>query len=216
MGRGAWDRNAPLTGVLAVILWVIGIILASTNAGKSKGPDLLVQYKDNSGKILLGAILWLIGVALFLWFVGTLRERIAAAEGGTGRLASIAFAGGIAASAAGALIPAGDIAGALGKDDIDASAAAALHHIGDGFFVATEYLLPVLLTATALAALRYGLLPRWFAWLSLLVALVLLIGPIGWAGLIFGTPIWTLITSFFLFRQWNATGTTAARAAPET
>jgi hypothetical protein len=205
-----WDRNAPLTGACAVVLWVIGVILFSTAAGKSKGPDILAQYKDNSNQILLGALIWMIGIALFVWFLGSLRDRLLVAEGGLGRLTSIAYAGGILTAAMGALWPSPDIAGALGKDDIDASAAGAMHHLGDGFFVAAEYMAPVLLTATAIIALRSGILPRWFAWLTVLVALVLLIGPIGWAALIFGFPIWTLILSFFVWRS-SVVGTAAGR-----
>jgi len=198
---GGWDRNAPLTGVAAVVLWVIGVILFSTAAGKSKGPGILAQYKGNSNQILLGGLIWMVGVGLFVWFLGSLRQRLLAAEGGLGRWTSIAYAGGILTAAMGALWPSPDIAGALGKDDLDASAAAAIHHLGDAFFVAAEYMAPVLLTATALVALRHRILPRWFAWLTLFIALILLIGPIGWAALIFGFPIWTLIVSFFLWRR---------------
>ena len=42
------------------------------------------------------------------------------------------------------------------------------------------------------------MLPRWWAAFSGLVAVVLLIGTIGWLGLIFGVPIWTLGTSLFV------------------
>ncbi len=43
-----------------------------------------------------------------------------------------------------------------------------------------------------------GSLPRWWAAFSGLVAIVLIVGPIGWLGLIFGAPIWTLGTSLFV------------------
>ena len=44
------------------------------------------------------------------------------------------------------------------------------------------------------------------------VAVVLVIGPIGWAALIFATPIWTLGTSFMLLRS-NARRPVAAATA---
>jgi type IV secretory pathway TrbD component len=40
---------------------------------------------------------------------------------------------------------------------------------------------------------------RW-AIFSIIVAVVLVIGPIGWAALIFGLPIWTLGTGLLLAR----------------
>ena len=54
------------------------------------------------------------------------------------------------------------------------------------------------LAVVAVVAWRTRALPRWWAAFSGLVALVLLIGPIGWIGLIFGLPIWTLGTSLFV------------------
>ena len=55
--------------------------------------------------------------------------------------------------------------------------------------------------ATAVAVLRTGILPRWLAWVSLALALLLLIPPIGWLGLIFGLPLWTLLVSFLLWQR---------------
>jgi hypothetical protein len=143
-------------------------------------------------------------VLLFIWFLGSLRSHLLAAEGGDGRLANLAYGGGLVASAIALLIPAVDEVGALNKDDIDASGASVLHHFSDAFFVATEYALPILFFATAIVALRYAALPKWVGWLSALVGVVLLIGPIGWAALIFATPIGTLIVSILLWRRAEA------------
>jgi hypothetical protein len=38
------------------------------------------------------------------------------------------------------------------------------------------------------------------------------IGPIGWAGLIFGTPIWALVTGFLLDRKAGAPAVAPAAA----
>ena len=53
--------------------------------------------------------------------------------------------------------------------------------------------------ASAILALRYAALPKWLGWFSILIGIVLLIGPIGWAAFIFATPIWTLIVSIWLY-----------------
>ncbi len=52
----------------------------------------------------------------------------------------------------------------------------------------------------AIVALRTRALPKWWAIFAIVIAIVLVIGPIGWAGLIFGLPIWTLGTSWLLVR----------------
>jgi hypothetical protein len=195
-----WERFAPLAGVLAIPFLIAGVAIVSSNAKGSKGPKILSSYHHHSNGILLGGLLWSLGVLLFIWFLSTLRTHYAAVEGGGARLANLAWSGGLIASTLALLIPTGDEVGALNKNDIDASGAAVLHHLSDAFFVATEYALPVLFFASAALALRHAALPKWLGWLSLVIGVVLLIGPIGWAALIFATPIWTLIVSVMLWR----------------
>ncbi len=50
-------------------------------------------------------------------------------------------------------------------------------------------------------ALRGALFPAGWGWFSLVLALILLIGPIGWAALVFGPPLWVLGTTWFLARR---------------
>ena len=199
-----WERWATLSGVLAVPFWVVGVALISTKVKGSKGPEILANYHKHSDGTLVAGLLWSIGILLFIWFLGSLRSRYLVAEGGTGRLTALAYGGGIAAATIGMLIPVADEVGALNKNDFDASGAAVLHHFSDGFFVAAEYTLPVFFFASAILALRYAALPKWLGWFSVLIGIVLLIGPIGWAAFIFATPIWVLIVSVWLYRQTPA------------
>lgn len=199
-----WERWAILSGALAVPFWVAGIALISTKVKGDKGPEILANYHKHADGTLLAGLLWSIGILLFIWFLGSLRSRYLTAEGGTGRLTALAYGGGIAAATIGMLIPAADEVGALNKNDIDASGAAVLHNFSDGFFVAAEYTLPVFFFASAILALRYAALPKWLGWFSLLIGIVLLIGPIGWAAFIFATPIWILIASVWLFMRTPA------------
>jgi hypothetical protein len=196
----AWERYSPLTGVLAVVGWVVGIIMLDVADSEEGGAALLAVYRGDEGQILVGGIIWLIGTALFVWFLGSLRSRLLAAEGGDGRLTAIAYGGGVATAVCLALMPGAHMAGALSNDEIDESAALALGAVGDVFFLGAEYLLPLLLVASAMIALRYGGLPRWLAWIQVLIALVLLSGIIGWAALIFAFPLWVLVTSYLLWR----------------
>lgn len=207
-----WERWATLSGVLAVPFWIAGIVM-STKVKGDKGPEILASYHKHSDAILVAGLLWSIGTLLFIWFLGSLRSRYLVAEGGTGRLTALAYGGGIAASVLGMLIPTADEVGALNKNDIDASGASVLHHFGDAFFIATEYTLPVFFFASAILTLRHAALPKWLGWFSLLIGIVLLIGPIGWAALIFAFPIWVLIVSVLLYTRAPA-GAPAAGSAP--
>jgi hypothetical protein len=206
-----WERWATLAGALAVPFWLAAVILISTKVKGSEGPRILLSYHQHSDGILLAGLLWSIGVILFIWFLGSLRSHYLAAEGAPGRLSSLAYGGGIAAAVIAMLIPVADEVGALNKDHIDASGASVLHHFSDGFFVAAEYMLPVFFFASAILALRYGALPKWLGWFSVLIGVVLLIGPIGWAAFLFATPIWVLIVSIWL---WRASERPAALGEP--
>ena len=143
----------------------------------------------------------MIGCLAFLVFAVVLHERLAAAEGGSRMFANIAFVGAVAVGVFGLLVSGPEIAAAISSDDISASTAGALSHLGDAFFVAAELSAILLMLGTGMVALRTALLPKWFAWFGFLLAVVLVIGPIGWAGLIFGLPVWVLVTTFFLVRR---------------
>jgi hypothetical protein len=195
-----WERYAPLSGVLAVIGWIVGVGLLDVVESKDKGPELLAVYQGDDNQIIAGGIIFLIGTAFFFWFLGSLRSRLLAAEGGDGRLTTLAFAAGVGAATCLMLLPGPNMAAAISNEDLDASASVALSSVGDTFFLGAEYLLPVMLVASGIIALRYGALPKWLAWIQFLIALVLLTGFIGWAALIFAFPLWVLLVSYLLWR----------------
>lgn len=198
------ERLSALTGVLAVVLWVLGLVV--TNAFSDKIPhnptdaQLLTWIKGNANTILLGGWFFALGCVSFVWFAAILRARLAAAEGGQATFANLAFGGALVAAAFGILTMAGDIGGAINKDDISAATAGTLHSSGDMFFVAAELSAILFFLGAAIVSLRTGVLPKWWAWFAVLIAIVLVIGPIGWAALIFGLPIWTLGTTWLLVR----------------
>ncbi len=213
--RGAsWERHAPLTGVLGVVLWVIGTIIYQTAVDSKNPATLLDSYRNEEGSILLGGFFWLLGTFFFFWFLGSLRARLAALEGGVQRLTAIAFGGGVAAAIFAFALPGPDMAAAIADgEDLSGSAAEAIHVVSDVFFIGGELSAAVLLAATGVHALRTRSLPRWLAWVSLVVALALIVLPIGWAALLFAFPLWVLVLSYLL---WSASANTTAAGAPVT
>ena len=206
---GAWERLAPLTGVAAVALWVAGIFVIE-GFGDSPDEDATAQaivsyFEEDERSIYVGLFLFFLGTLLFVWFAASLRSAVAALEGRGARLASILFAGAVMKAVFDMAFLAPHIAGAFAANnadaELDAGAAQALWYVDDGFFVAAEFAAALFLVATAVAVLRWRVLPGWVAWVSILLALVLLVPPIGWAALIFGIPLWTLIVSLLLFRR---------------
>lgn len=200
-GRGlASGRYTPLAGALAVVLWVVGIIIGESAVDDGSPGTLLASYRNEEGQILLGGFLWLLGTFFFFWFLGSLRSRLRATEDRDTRVTSVAYAGGVAAGVFGFAMPGPDMSAAIADGaDLSAPAATAINVIADVFFIGAEMSAAVLLAAVGLLALR-GAFPRWVGWVSLFVALVLIVLPIGWAGLIFAFPLWMLLMTYLLWR----------------
>jgi hypothetical protein len=205
-----FERISALTGIAAIALWVGGILVMSAVPSDlpdgATDPQTLAWVKHNSNALLAGGWLFILGSLCFIWFVGALRSRLVVAEGGAGTVSTIAFTGGVATALFGALIPSGDLALAINKDEVSAATAGALHHMSDAFFVTAELALVVLLVGVAVLGFRTRVVPRWFAAFGVLLSVVLVIGPIGWAGLIFGLPVWTLTATILIVRPRRAAG----------
>ena len=107
----------------------------------------------------------------------------------------------------------GDIGAAIDKNDISAATAGTLHHSSDMFFVAAELAAILIVGGFAASALQTRTFPKWWAIFAIVVAVLLVIGPIGWVGLVFGVPIWTLGTTWLLFRPEHRTAAQAAASS---
>ncbi len=199
----SWHRYEPLAGIGAVVLWVVAtFLLEKDDRPEGKDTGAFVSWvEENDTAILAGGILFGFGVLLFVWMLGSLRSTLTEAEGGTGRLAAIAFGSGIATSVCLMAIYLPHAQAAFDHANISDTSVDALVHVGDAFFAGVELFAIPLLVATGLATRRHGPLPHWFAWFCLVLALILAIPPIGWLGVCLGLPVWTLIVSVLLFRH---------------
>jgi hypothetical protein len=215
-----FERFSALAGLLAVALWIVGI--AAIGGGhpglpgglpEESAEEVLAHFRENEDAAVSGGWLFMLGSLAFLWFAGILRGWLARAEGGTGTFASIAFAGGVATGVFALGVPTGGVVAALGVDQLGAPEAAALNALEAAFFLGAELAAIVLLAACAVVALRTAAMPRWWAAASILLAVWLVIGPIGWVGLLVGLPAWTVVTSVMLvYNGGRASAPESARA----
>jgi hypothetical protein len=209
--RSKSEGVAPLAGAAAVILFLVGVfihdVVGDTPDGNAPAAEFARYYQEEDGSIWFASIFIFIALALFLWFVGELRAALHQLESGVGRLAATAQAGGVATAV---LIFAGfgtQVSAAILVSDrdvpIDPEVAVGFWWVGDGIIVGAFYAAAVLVAASALVFLRSrALVPRWFAWVSLALAILLLLPWINWFGFL-GFAIWTLITSVLLWRSTN-------------
>jgi hypothetical protein len=215
------DRFAPLAGIKAVVLWVIGIFILSGPAhlgnDSSESPVvILAKYKAHSTAIQWGAWFVMLGALAFLWFVGSLRSAFFTAERGTGRLSTLVGMGGVATSVGILLAHVPSFAAATTSDNLTAPTAKALILMDDVFFYAAEFSAVVFFFAAAVSIFRFGALPKWIGWASVVLAVLAVVPPVGWAVLALGLPLWTLVVSWLLFSKQRGApaGTAAASSTP--
>lgn len=208
------NRRWALAGPLTVALWIAGVFLVTRSqpGNHATGTQILAWYKAHTDTILLGGWIFMLGCLGFVTFVSGLRGRLADVAAAS-HLPGLAFAGATMTGVFALLFAATDVAGGIDKTEINAGTAATFHHAGDLFFVCAELSAALVVASVALVAWRTRVLPRWWAVFCALLVVDLLVGPIGWIGLIFGLPIWTLGTSLFVLLGSRAPVRTAAAAA---
>ena len=96
MLSGGWAHYAPLSGIVFAALLLASFVVSGSSPDTNDSTQKVVQvWSDNDTKQIVGAILSALAIVPFIWFLGSLRSALRVAEGGTGRLASIAFGAGL-------------------------------------------------------------------------------------------------------------------------
>ena len=207
-----WERFAPLTGVIAVILFIAGALVldgAREPAEEAPPAAYLAYFDRETDTIFAGSSLFFVGLVFLVWFAGALRARLAEAEGGAHRLASVSFGGAVlmAALMLGAL--GSQISGAFAIDEdvaLSPDAAQAIYYAGQGMFYGSFFGAALLTLAAGVVMVRTGVMARWLGWATFALGVILLVPWVGWAAFIFLMPIWAVLVSVMLFRSGSGEG----------
>lgn len=101
MTRDRYAKYGAATGILAVILTVGGFALIPTFPDvDASATEVASYYAEEQDGIQVGLVTITVGLFFFIWFLGSVRTALERAEGAPGRLASVAFAGGVLSAAA--------------------------------------------------------------------------------------------------------------------
>jgi hypothetical protein len=202
------ERLAPLTGVAVMLLGVAGLIVLE---GPADRPEFsaprreILRYFGEQDTVVLGSFLLMLAAVFFIWFAGWLRAELQRAEGATGRLSATAFGGALITGAFMLAMPAANALGAVYVDELSPVGAQTFFLFGNVFLYPAAMAGAVLTAATALVVLRTGAWPRWLGWLSLVLAIWLLVPPLGAAA---GTPeepaAWTAFAALSTIPIWTA------------
>jgi Domain of unknown function (DUF4386) len=183
------------------------------DSSQQKIADYLTD-SDNHTRNLIGAYIWVVGALTFLWFAAHLRSVLRAAEGGTGLLSNIAFGAGVIYSALMMVsaVAFAAVAYAVGLRDATVSEvdivrvlpqfAWMILLLGAGFAG-----IVVILTSCILS-FQTGVLPRWLAWLGVVMAILLLFDVL-YVNIV-PFLVWVLAASIVLLMRREETATDAA------
>ncbi len=220
MSQAQEGRLGAAAGIVFVGLFVLSVLFIGDPPGFTDTPEQVADYmSENRAEIQLGMALTLVAGVVFFFFLATLARVLRIAEErGPGRLAAVAFAGGIATVVSlmlafgllwTASVPRAGLDPMLIQALYDGSNIAYVGALGVG--------LTTLVGASSMVGLTSGALPRPLVAFGALVALVSIVTAVGASfketgvfsaadgalALIafLGFLIWVLWTSIVLFRQ---------------
>ena len=183
MSDRMWRRLGAAGGIFYVVLTLLG---NDVIGGTRPGIGLLVE---------------LLGFVFFAFFLGSLWTCLRSAEGEGDWLSAAAFGGGLVALAV-KLASVAPVLAVRAGEGMDPGIAKALIAMNGASFVITFLPLAVMLGATAIVALRTGVLPKWLGWGAAVVAFGLL-GALAAAIVSPSPPGWVFLP-MLLFALWIA------------
>jgi hypothetical protein len=174
MNEDRFARYGAASGVLAVLLLVgsfVGLILPNAPDLDAPGIAWAAYFTDHQSRIQVGVIVLGVGLFFFIWFLGILRSALARAEGGEGRLASVAFGGGIVAAVSLLIAGSAGAVAALRPEDLDPNTTRAFNDLGVVAGGPGAAGFTALFAATAIVGYRHRAVPAPIAGFSALAAI---------------------------------------------
>lgn len=191
------ERHLALTGVLFVVLVIVGLIVAGEPPDADEEAREIVDfYADNEDSVAVGAVLLGSGAIAFVFFGGYVRKVLRVAEGQGGVLSAVAFAGVILVAAGVTFDGTLSFALSAAADDLDPRAVQALQALWDNDFLPMLAGIVIFLLATGVSIARHAALPRWLGWAAIAIA-VLGLTPIGFVAFPLG-GLWVIVVSLLL------------------
>ncbi len=235
-----WEQMGAMSGLFVSLLFItsFAIFLATDPSGGNTAalPDIAgaeaapAFFADHLQAIRAQVMLNSIGLAFFLWFLGTLWSSLRSAERGNGRGSAIAASGalaGVALTLVGLIL--------LGTATLTTSSeqAAVVPTLYTAAAVATAFggaLFTIFYLGVAEVSIRYGGLPSWLGYLAILAAVVSVFGfvtpyattgvfnaangAIGFYGHYAAFVIWVLLASIAMVLGQHRQGRESVPAEP--
>jgi len=205
MASNRFGRFLPLAGVLAGLLFLVGLVLNRTDPSSETGPVKTFSYwHDNHGQHQIVGLLVAPLVAFLLLFFGAgLKRRLEYGSDDSGH-GSVAFGGALLAVAIFALV--GMLEGAMANaaHEGERQAVYTLNQLHSYDWLGWNAAFAAMLLATGLGARRNRMLPAPLAWVTIAIG-VSLLTPLGFFGFML-LPLWLIVVGLLLSRGQTASG----------
>jgi len=196
----------PLLGLVFVALLAVSIgLTANGPQSNASGASVIAYYTDHKDRATISGLMTAISIPAGLFFFGLLREYLHASRA-VRPYSIIALAGAIVFAVGGCIQAGLTISLTDVPTQLSTSAAQALNvlssDMGAGLFIGG---LSTMQFAFGIAFLVGKAFPKWLGWLSIVIGVVCLLGPLVFFGLI-ATGVWVLIVSAMIYPRLRDSG----------
>ena len=199
MTASRFDRFLPLAGVLAGLLFFVGLFLNRSDPSSETGPaDTFAYWHADHGRHQIVGLLVAPLIAFLLVFFGTGLKRHLERDRDSGH-GAVAFGGALLAAAIFALVAMLEAAMANAAHEGERQAVYTINQIHSYDWLGWNAAFAALLLATGLGARRNRMLPTWLTWATIVIGASLLT-PLGFFGFLL-LPLWLIVVGLLLFRR---------------
>jgi hypothetical protein len=181
MDKAFFDRWMPASGILFVVLLVVGLLVVGDFPTlDDPAEEFAAFYIDDRGRVIAGALIFAFALYVFVWFAAALAARVR--DAGETRLAATILGGGLAFVAI-SLVATGILVATAhtAAEEADPTVIKSLDAVASGVDILSILPFAALVFAFGVAVLRTGLLAPWFGFASLVASLVFVLGATTWA-----------------------------------
>lgn len=204
-----FDRFLPLAGVLAGLLFFVGLFLNRSDPSSETSPAKTFAYwQANHGRHqIVGLLVAPLIAFLLVFFAAALKRRLEQDSGGAGH-GSVAFGGALSGAAVFALVGMLEAAMANAAHQGEQQAVYTINQVHSYDWLGWNAAFAAMLLATGLGARRNRMIPKALAWATILIGASLLT-PLGFFGFIL-LPVWLIVVGILLARNTKSVNPTAA------
>lgn len=201
MRTSGTDRSTAIAGTAFAALFV-GVFAIGGETPEETVPaaEVIGYYNEHASQLRLAGYVMLAAAVLLLFFAGGLRSALTR-DGGTAddRLSLVAFGGAVAYAVGIGVMVVSAMALVAAADTGNADAVTALNVLDNKTFPLFMVGLSAMMLATGLRALQAAVLPRWLSWISIVLGILAVAGPGGYAAF-FAFPFWVVAVGVSLGR----------------